>query len=186
MLVHTQDQPDPNKRARSTKQRCKAADGEENFLAARAKITLDMQCLQTELHAQAEAAEEAADIAALAEQAERRRARGGFSPRSNHGLAPVGLAGPPAAAVRGLPDLDGAAQRAVMVARAALLANGDLRHLPQALRMYYYPEAEGPQQRLGSLPEKVSIVQSGCIAAQLMHHPQDIDRSTRPHASLPQ
>jgi hypothetical protein len=70
------------------------------------------------------------------------------------------------------------ADRALHTARAELVANSDLQHLELALRWYYHPGARAPGQ--GPLPEKVHIVRSGCIAAQLAHHPEDLDRRAGP------
>ena len=66
-----------------------------------------------------------------------------------------------------------------------LVASSDLQHLETALRalvLYYHLGERAPGQ--GPLPEKVDIVRSGCIAAQLAHHPEDLDRRAGPPHSF--
>jgi hypothetical protein len=74
--------------------------------------------------------------------------------------------------------LNGPADRAGRDVRQALLANPDLSYLPEALQWYYHPPASGSSSRPGAgpLPDKLYVVHSGCVAAQLMHHPADLDR----------
>lgn len=70
---------------------------------------------------------------------------------------------------------DTSLEKAKRDVRTAIASNRDVGQLTEALQHYYYA-VDGKLSERGILPEKVDIVHSGCIAAQLMHHPTDLDR----------
>lgn len=158
---------------RSARQRCQRNNLRSNFLAKRPYAIVELGCLQTLLDEQEEERERAAD----AEAARRQRLA-----RIDRWGAEAGEAGEEDEAEQPrAPQLamNDAADRALRTARAELLANSDLQHLPTALRWYFYP---GDERRAGDgpLPHKVDLVRSGCIAGQLAHHPEDLDRRACP------
>lgn len=171
---------------RSAKQHCVLSKGEENFLSRRAKLIICPSQLENILEEESDERQRRFDAEADALAAARRAefSRGWDAPGRGRG----GGAGardeasdddddrplPP-------PPLGDGADKARRELMAARLANRDIDVLPAALLEFYYP-SDGTSTRARvrrkdePLPDKVYIVQSGCIAAQLMHHPADLDR----------
>lgn len=163
---------------RSARQRCERANRSRNYLAQRHTAIVELGVLQCILREREEEREREADAAALREQKRRRRAN----------WTAEELAAEPdsdkeegAAALAPELPLNSAADKAVRTAREQLLANSDLAHVLEALQWYYHDDG-GSATPDGPLPEKIYIVNSGCIAAQMAHHPEDLDRRVRPTA----
>lgn len=158
---------------RSARQRCQRNGLQRNYLAKRAAAVVELDCLRQALEEQQEEREREADAEAARTQKRARIARWG----AEAGEAEEGgeAEEPPAPEL----PLNAAADKALRTARTELLANGDLQHLATALRWYYYP-GDGRASGNGPLPHKVDVVRSGCVAAQLAHHPEDLDRRACP------
>ena len=177
---HARDLPDPlprvvqigkKRKDRSARQKLKRGGGQAN-LAARAVMHLDMGALLSVLEEMSAAAAAAAAAAEARRQAASRNTFRHFFP--NLGEAEE-LPEAPAPAGGAGPQLDGEAVRAV---RQALVQNPDLEHLPGALALYYYDGELPDEAEEGRplLPDRLAVVNTGCVSARLAHHPLDLDR----------
>jgi hypothetical protein len=160
---------------RSARQRCERGGGAHNYLAKRPAAVVRLDHLRDLLQEREEEEQRQADAEAARQQKRRRIARWGEAAGEEEDQADAGLQLPVLA-------MNCPTERAIHTARAELVANSDLQHLELALRWYYYPGERAPGP--GPLPEKIDIVRSGCIAAQLAHHPEDLDRRAGPTPAL--
>jgi hypothetical protein len=159
---------------RSARQKLQQAgrDGQA-LLAQRAVTTLPVDVLVAVMAEEEAARAAAAAHAAKVAQAQRRNNFRHFFP--DQGTAAALPPTPPPA-----PTGDGCdSSEAARTVRQALQQNPDLRDLPAALALHYYPD-EDPEDVLVNcttrLPGVVEVVNTGCVAARLAHHPEELDR----------